>query len=124
MAGKDGGTKWPAKMAAQNGRQRWRHKMAGKDGGTKWPSKMAAQNGPSKMPAHNGRTKCRHKIVTQDGGYFSCCPHTNPAHVPDLDPTPVVIIPVISLTRLRNLAHTLSEVVRCPWASSLNRFRT
>ena len=44
MADKDGGTKWPTKMAAQNGRQRWRHEIADKDGGTKWPTKMVAQN--------------------------------------------------------------------------------
>ena len=54
MVDKDGGTKWPTKMAARNGRQRWRHEMADKDGGTKWPTKMAAQN---------GRQRWRHKMV-------------------------------------------------------------
>ena len=54
MADKDGVTKWLTKMAAQNGRQRWWHKMADKDGVTKWPTKMAAQN---------GRQRWRHKML-------------------------------------------------------------
>ena len=45
MVDKDGGTKWPTKMALRNGRQRWRYEMADKDGGTKWLTKMVAQNG-------------------------------------------------------------------------------
>ena len=59
MADKDGGTKWPTKMAAQNGRQRWRYEMADKDGGTKWLTKMAAQN---------GRQRWRHEMADKDGG--------------------------------------------------------
>ena len=59
MADKDGVTKWPTKMVAQNGRQRWRHEMSDKDGVTKWPTKMVAQN---------GRQRWRHEMADKDGG--------------------------------------------------------
>ena len=66
MADKDGVTKWPTKMAAQyptnmaaqNGRQRWRHEMADKDDGTKLPTKMASRN---------GRQRWWHKMADKDG---------------------------------------------------------
>ena len=50
MADKDGVTKWLTKMAAQNGRQRWRHEMADKDGRSKCPTKMASRNGRQRWP--------------------------------------------------------------------------
>ena len=85
MVDKDGGTKWPTKMAARNGRQRWRYEMADKDGGTKWLTKMAAQNGrqrwrhemadkdgrskwPTKMASRNGRQRWPLKMANKDGG--------------------------------------------------------
>ena len=70
MADKDGGTKWPTKMASRNGRQRWRHKMVDKDGRSKWPTKMASRNGrqrwPLKMSDKDGVTKWPTKMAAQN----------------------------------------------------------